>query len=108
MMYSMRGVIRQQPTIRSTCVCVCVCLCVCVCREADLCVHVQYSKHTPPPLKVQLHENTKQKSICVGVNMISNLILREGRYLGGRERRIHTHYHVTFHKIGGGDRIPDM
>ena len=32
MMYSMRGVIRQQPTVRSTCVCVFVC----VCREAHL------------------------------------------------------------------------
>ena len=40
------------------------------------------------------------KSICVGVNMtISNLILRDGKIPGSE---IHSHYHVTFHKIGGG------
>ena len=54
-----------------------------------LCVHIQYSttfskhssKHTP---EVQLHENTK-----------AHLRWGEG-YLGVREWRIHTHYHVTF------------
>ena len=51
------------------------------------------------------------KSICAGVNItISNLILREGRYLGGRERRTLEvekggHYHVTFKKIGGGKNL---
>ena len=40
------------------------------------------------------------KSICVGVNMTISR-----RYLGVREWRIHTHYHVTCHKIGGGNCI---
>ena len=54
------------------------------------CIHRKhFSKHTPGS-----SQGPTQKPICAGVIVsISKLILR---YLGVREWRIHTHYHVTF------------
>ena len=60
----------------------------------------------PPPLKVQLHENT-QVHLCWCQHDNLKPHPQRGKIpgMGVREWRIHSHYTVTFHKIGGGRNL---